>query len=471
MKRPNLANKLLAWLAVLCWTVVCLAGSVPAVSVSPVSVMAASGTVQQPTYMFNNGTIWDDLGVKAYNNYLYQVSQTHSLPEVVVAVLDSGVNADHPVFDERRRLLGEYGRNYYLNDRKQVVYDNTWDQDNSGHGSHVAGLIADATLSNVKILPVKIFQGSEKETITSGVIEEAVKYVVDLKKSKNLNIVAINMSLGTPIMSPNDTDYRYSLIGYQSYINVLRNAGILPIVAAGNDGVSQLTNIKAGRGNEWYSLPSACAGAVAVSAYDTRKTSLNPTGRNLANFSNFGVHIRLSAPGVLIESAWKAGEVDTLRHKENGTSMATPFVTLCYAMLMSDITKTTAEDLGIEWDDSEKANPFYYMTVQYKALLLHAEDLGEPGIDNLYGYGGVNVADFAVPADQVPVKESYDASEVRNPTVTVLSNGSDEHGVFAGLENVFWVAMGVMVAIIVINAVRYRFQRARYQEEGETTDE
>ena len=441
-----------------------LAGSVAPTVVATVPVRMSSSALELPTYYFDeaNQGILDSLGVKKYNEYLAELSQTRDLPEVVVAVLDSGINRQHPVFDGR--VLADLGRNYYLNNRGQVVYDDTWDVDQSGHGSHVAGIIADSTLANVKILPVKIFQGGDDETITGDVIKEAIDYVVGLKSQQNLNIVAMNMSLGTAIMKT-DSTYYWNLLNYQRYVDTLRGAGILPVVAAGNEGKTQLKHYQANPEEEWYSLPSACSGTMAVSAY-------NPYDRNrLADFSNFGAHIRLSAPGVRITSAWNS-DYGTKTNTVSGTSMATPFVTLCYALLMSDLGKTTAATLGVEWSSADQKYPYYYLNVQHKALLLHATDMGAQGLDTLYGYGGVNVTDFARDPATVPSKGSYSADEVLNPTVAALTGSSTSRqptNIFDNVQNVFWTLAGVIVVILIINVVRYRFANKylpkEYQDE------
>lgn len=460
MKRQNLANKLWAWLAVLCLALFYLVGSVPAAGLSGVAPAAAYPALAQPTYNFNR-EILDDLGIIDYNQYLSQLSQTRDLPEVVIAVLDSGINMEHPVFKDR--ILTTYARNFYLDTSTKTVMDNDlWDVDQSGHGSHVAGIIADATLANVKILPIKIFQLADRsETITGDVIQQAINYVVALKKEKNLNIVAMNMSLGTNIIKTSDSNYYYNLRFYQGFINTLLAAEILPVVAAGNEGETQLGYYFNNPQAEWYSLPAACPGVMAVSAY-------NPYDRNqLAKFSNFGTHIRLSAPGVGIVSANRIGGEE---QEMDGTSMATPFVTLCYALLMSDLSKTRASELGVEWRDTvDRQYPYYYLNVQHKALLLHAVDLGVAGLDILYGYGGVSVADFACEPSSVPFVPSYQADAVLNPS-TVKVRSTQENHFFDNIQNVFWTMAVIIAIIIIINTIRLRLANRPLAKEHPTDE-
>ncbi|MCD8231925.1 MAG: S8 family serine peptidase, partial [Clostridiales bacterium] len=82
-------------------------------------------------------------------------STEDDLEEVVVAVIDSGVNAENVYLDGR--ILSEDGYDCYNEDDDA--------SDDYGHGTHVAGIIADGTSDNVKILPVKVIDSSGNGTV------------------------------------------------------------------------------------------------------------------------------------------------------------------------------------------------------------------------------------------------------------------------------------------------------------------
>lgn len=122
---------------------------------------------------------------------------------VTVAVLDSGVDYDHPDLAENL-ILGKYAKNIVSNEVGGRAVDDTL-----GHGTHVAGIVSAVANNgvgvagvsyNAKILPVKTTCNSEGGMLTSDLIE-ALDYVVSLKSQpvSELNAIrVVNMSLGGP---------------------------------------------------------------------------------------------------------------------------------------------------------------------------------------------------------------------------------------------------------------------------------
>lgn len=511
MKARNLASKLwtLLWVAVWCVTLTFV--TVTPVTTTSLQPQSTTDVITAPSYLFNrtgfnydmvDGTsILADLGVVRYNQFLMdlQNSQGQALPEVVVAVLDSGVDADHAVFGENReRLLTDYAVNFCLQIEDATgrpvssgLTANDWDSDASGHGTHVAGIIADSTLANVKILPIRIFCGTDN-TMGLNTFNNAVNYLCALKEGKptylngywyntqrtKLNIVAVNLSLGTTgieAVKSNDDLLTRTNRDYQSYINSLCGAAILPIAAAGNISKDNgETNTKS-----YYSFPASCAGAVSVSAYDFYNDY------DLADFSYYNNCVSISAPGVGIWSACSDDVYDRYSKRNqtyvdpgtgikylqlSGTSMATPFVTICYALLMSDPTKTTAATLGIDsWDPTvDYARPYYYVTMQEKALLLHALDLyedNEPGMnDPYYGYGGINVEDFAQATVAVQTSKTAGELLVNNVNTQPVVGNDTLAGEVSEWGTVVWILVGVGLIFLLINMVKSAFPLRRGEE-------
>ena len=251
---------------------------------------------------------------------------TSGCSSVVVAVLDTGVNAKHP--DLAGRIISE-GYNF--------VGNNTDYSDDNGHGTMCAGIIA-AEIDNgtglagatkgCRILPVKVLDSKgngQASTIAAG-----ITYATD----HGANI--INLSLGCPSFSQD----------LQNAVNYAYGKGILVVAASGNKG----TEIE---------FPAACDHAVAVGAV----TSSNEA----ASYSSHGSRQALVAVGSGIFST----SLDSGYAVGNGTSFAAPFVSSLAALLLSINPKLTPAELT---DLMEKT----------------ATDLGAPGWDEIYGFGCVN---------------------------------------------------------------------------------
>lgn len=184
-------------------------------------------------------------------------------------------------------------------------------RDDHGHGTHVAGTIAQTTNNGVgvagvapgaRILPVKVlsaFGGGTSAGVAAG-----IDYAVDEGAQ------VINLSLGGP----------YSLVVHNA-VKKAHAAGVIVVAAAGNNG----------RGVVSY--PGGLAETLGVSA-------TGPSGA-LAPYSNWGKGVDLAAPGGDKRQAGGGILQDTVEgeghaYKEyQGTSMATPHVAGAAAVLLS----------------------------------------------------------------------------------------------------------------------------------------
>lgn len=243
--------------------------------------------------------------------------------EVVIAVLDTGVDFNHP--DLRNNMWvnpGELVGNTLDDDGNGYVNDiHGWDfadgdsdpMDVDGHGTHVAGTIAAATNNaigiagvawNSKIMALKIFNNFGTG-FSSGSIE-AIQYMTRMKTLFGINIVASNNSYGRL------GDFSQA---ERDAIEQSINAGILFVASAGND-----TN----NNDVLPAFPASYGldGIISVAA-----TNHNDV---LAGFSNFGAsRVDLAAPGVDILSTLPGGGYGLL----SGTSMAAPHVAGVAALL------------------------------------------------------------------------------------------------------------------------------------------
>ena len=208
------------------------------------------------------------------------------LPEVIVAVIDTGINAAPALFDGR---ILENGINVSDSGDDSV-------EDDYGHGTHCTGTICELTPSNVKILPIKTFDlkgGSSDEQIYLGIVY-AIEQGADV----------LNMSFGGLGVSQLEIEA----------LEIAEENNVICCAAAGNNADDAA-----------YYYPGGIASAITVGAVDANMA--------LGNFSNFGRMIDVVAPGVGILS-YVAGGADK-KESWNGTSMATPHAAACCALLRS----------------------------------------------------------------------------------------------------------------------------------------
>jgi major intracellular serine protease len=213
---------------------------------------------------------------------------------MVIAIIDTGVDYNHP--DLKDNILGGKdftGKGDYM--------------DGNGHGTHVAGTIC-ATNSGsgivgvapkAKILALKALD--DEGSGSNDWITQAIKYAIQQK------VNVISMSLG------GESDYS----PMHKAIKEARNAGIIVVCAAGNEGDGNTDT-------EEYSYPGAYHEVFEVGAVDFNK--------NLAPFSNTNHEVDILAPGVQILSTYPGGGYAKL----SGTSMATPHVSGAVALIKSD---------------------------------------------------------------------------------------------------------------------------------------
>ncbi|WP_010270219.1 S8 family peptidase [Paenibacillus senegalensis] len=247
--------------------------------------------------------------------------------DVTIAVIDTGVDMNHP--DLRDRLLP--GLN--------VVAQNNNPQDDVGHGSHVAGIIAASTNNGIgvagmtwynSILPVKVLDASGSGSTYA--VAQGIIWATD-RGAK-----VINLSLGNYA----DAQFLHDAVRY-AY-----DRDVVLIAASGNDNTSQ------------PGYPAAYPEVLAVAATDSSKRR--------ASFSNYGDYIDVAAPGVSIASTYTGQQYAAL----SGTSMASPHVAALAALIRS-------------------VNPLLTNTEVMDIIRYSAEDLGPQGKDAQFGYGQIDV--------------------------------------------------------------------------------
>ena len=251
-----------------------------------------------------------------------------------------------------------------------------WDDDN-GHGTHCAGIVAalDNEAGVIGVAPEAHLYAVK--VLNSGGSGWESDLIAGIQWSVNNGIEVISMSLGSDFRSTslkNACDNAYS-------------SGVLLVAAAGNDGYS-------GKGNT-VDYPARYDSVIAVAATDSSD--------NRASWSSTGSAVELAAPGVSVKSTYLGGGCAT----KSGTSMACPHVAGTAALVIA-----AGGDVRQRLRDT-------------------ADDLGDEGKDNLYGYGLVD-ADEAALGDLIPVvyiENPADESTVSGTEVTIEVSASDDNSV------------------------------------------
>ena len=248
-------------------------------------------------------------------------------PTINIAVVDSGINYNHELF--KNRITRTKFNSSASGEANNEI-------DDYGHGTEVAGVIANSTPSNVKISAYKVMDN--KGYGSSSTIVAACSYIEELNNKPDI----VNFSLGVE-----------TGVIIESVIDELVNQGITVVAAAGNDN------------REVIKAPGKCESAITVAAFDYYNKP--------CSFTNYGQVVDISAPGEYIYTADMS--------KENaytfslGTSLATPFVSAAAAYVLMENRKYTPQQVKQELIDT--AMPFK-----------------KSGCFNLYGAGMVNFSNI-----------------------------------------------------------------------------
>ncbi|MHB1417818.1 MAG: S8 family peptidase, partial [Chloroflexota bacterium] len=273
---------------------------------------------------------------------------------VVVAIIDTGVAyEDYDVYKKAPDLAS-------------TAFVPGWDfvngdahpNDDYGHGTHVAGTIAQSTNNGLgvagiaygaQIMPLKVLDASGSGTDAD--VADAIKWAADHGAR------VANLSLGGP--EPGTV--------LQDAINYAYDRGVVVVASAGNDNKGSV------------SYPAACDHTIAVGAtrYDQAR----------APYSNYGQALDLAAPGGdlsvdqngdtygdgIVQQTFGSGDPANFSfYFYQGTSMAAPHVTGAAALLLAHGNVTTPDQV-------------------LAALAATAKDLGAPGWDQYFGSGLIQV--------------------------------------------------------------------------------
>jgi subtilisin family serine protease len=252
--------------------------------------------------------------------------------DVIIAVCDGGVDYTHPDLDpgDRSRVIAGYDSGDNDNDPMDDLPNNI-EGSYAGHGTNVAGVIGAITnngnqvagvMWNCKIMPVKMVGtgrleitypfGSYNWDFSTTAFPSDVADAIDYAVNNGAHVINLSYGfadMGWPI---NEVILRVPLL-YDAISNAYAN-NVVTVVAMGNefeDG--NPTNYPAAFAHE-------VIGVGATNLYSQR-----------AGFSNTGLHINVSAPGIGIWTTERAGNTDN----PSGTSFSAPIVSGVAGLIIS----------------------------------------------------------------------------------------------------------------------------------------
>lgn len=322
--------------------------------------------------------------------------------QTVIAVLDSGINANHTEFSSAGKIAA--WQDFSSTASATPI-------DDMGHGTMVSSIAAGDRNStsdpyygmayNSQILAAKVFNPNGFTYGTS--VSSALNWVVTQKASLDVanvrQVVAANLSLGT-------TNLSFATAGARTAMTNALNSGVSLVMAAGNSGLDCVS--VDGSLNGQCNFPAATAWIDPLHTADY----LNSNGgyivvgsvdanNNLSYFSNKAGVTKsnyLVAPGEWLYGADKADLTSYV--SGYGTSYATPIVTGAMALM---------------------AQKWPHITGRQHAQILFdtATDLGAAGVDDVYGNGLLNLHDAFNPVGTVAIPAGMRNVSSRGATASV----------------------------------------------------
>lgn len=334
----------------------------------------------------------------------------------IVAVLDSGVDYEHPALKNQIWVNNDvnaagcendvHGCNTTVARRGRLGNGDVWPFDTTGpnqscfgrdnncsHGTHVTGIIAadhswgdsefqrptagTCPVCRIMILKIVSKVGKESGILDSSIIA-ALKYVSLFRREGNSAVRVVNASFGKFVRS--------RAVGVLVRL-MKEKRGTLLVAAAGNEDTLTME------------FPAAFSDAIAVSAVDQNLRKVS--------FSNFGRWVDISAPGSGILSTVPGGGVDV----KSGTSMASPMVAGVAGLMVARYPDISFDDL--RHSILQGADPSFYahdfqdgFNYQNYYPKVPQEDARQP----LLGLGVLNAnsAINRVPTEGLPLYSSLD---------------------------------------------------------------
>jgi len=291
--------------------------------------------------------------------------------DIIIAILDSGVDLDHPDYEDR--IISGY----------DFVNNDSNANDDHGHGTSCAGIAAAEGNNNIgvagicwdcKIMPIKVM-GSDGSGEDSNIAEGVVW-------ASDNGAHVISMSLGGGMFNS----------FFEDAINYATDNGTTVIAATGNDDFGSIS---------YPSRYDNCVAIGAMSPCNERKNFNSCDGENFWG-SNYGIGMDVVAPGVKIPTTSIGGGYTT---QFNGTSSACPHA---------------AGVAGLIYSVMPNASPIDVRTI----MQIQADDIGSIGYDLETGYGRLNANKCIQNLLDTPdlVVSEFEINFVMEPETTLEQN-------------------------------------------------
>jgi subtilisin family serine protease len=292
---------------------------------------------------------------------------------IVWAVVDSGIDGDHPHFKQHKNLIGLPHRSFVDADDALALHDD------AGHGTHVAGILAGAHAADpgqmltgtvaywdenadqlrtretrfpsisgmapeCKLLSCKVLRADESGDLTG--LLAALQYIADLNHGgRDLQVHGVNISVGYPF---DPSWFATGLTPVCREVDNLVRSGVVVVVAAGNTGYGYATDRKAKPIRLGFDMTINDPGNAAL-AITVGSTSSSPHSTGVSYFSSKGptgdgrMKPDIVAPGERVISAAAGALLAEARQvsptagyiENSGTSMAAPHVSGAAAAFLS----------------------------------------------------------------------------------------------------------------------------------------
>ena len=285
-----------------------------------------------------------------------------------IGIIDSGIDQSHPLLDDKLDLTKA----------KSFTEDKTSIVDENGHGTMVAGIIAQISPEAI-LTPYKVISSESGESFWT--LQAIVQAVND---GQNI----LNMSLGT-YKYENKSEEKMTIEAYERAIEYAVEHDVIVVASSGNNGLDLDAEYEE---NGMLHLPGSISGVLSTSAITKEKL--------IAAYSNTGSDVQYTAPGG--EYVYIDGYLDVIpsiyttypTYFDNmlgtigipqgymftvGTSMAAPCITAAVADYSAYYAKITGS--------------FPTLDNIQEAISKGCVDLGAIGKDNVYGYGLPKVID------------------------------------------------------------------------------
>ena len=323
-----------------------------------------------------------------------KVSRVYGDNKVTVAVLDSGINQDHIIFEGK--TISDKSCSFTVPEGSEEEHVPEY-EDDSGHGTAVAGIIAESTSDNIELMIIKITDddGNISYIDAELALEYAVDNGADVVNMSFSSMVEVYFTDLRSLIPDIDTDALWE----EHFLEPIRAAnekGAYLVAAAGNNGADIV-------GNKVY--PACAPGVITVGALTMKNHRIG----EVASFSNNGESLDFVAAGEDVTVA-DHEYFDDVR-KDSGTSFAAPYISASAALLL-------AEDPDASQDEITQR------------LIDISRDFSTEGWDRYTGYGMPVFPEYSKYTAKMNFVSGTEGVELEN--LALLTPASDITGLLDG---------------------------------------